>query len=221
MSKALYLQVREYNEEEKAFWGNFWDEIDTTINHSRLGIPEMPPNVGQMELILPYLDNPHIQRALDGEESLSETVERLSSVNKGLRMFLPRRRDEDHYQELQDLKPLIGEMTEYEKHGAFIPDNVLTVLAYAVPCVMLVQYIAHGETPFNYSENLFPVGESYWERVIPVSLVTTTIFGGMINLISRFPKEDYLERAQSIDTILSYAETSEDIEEFIYEMMEE
>jgi hypothetical protein len=93
-----------------------------------LGFPSRI-DVKQMELDVmnEYKNNPIFSDAINDVKTVKESLYELAEVNKGLKLWLPRRRDDVHNEKLSRLGELIDEPEGLRTNGIFAPDNFATV----------------------------------------------------------------------------------------------
>ena len=191
--KVLYYRLKKaekYNKEMESMVDEFKSKLDRFRDlpgYTEIEIPETPEiDIAQIQrgIVKEYEDNPHFQRAVNGEETIEETYNRLNKVNQGIWRALPRRKNLEHNQEVEQLGELVGGLGHLKTKGIFAPDNIISAITYAIPLTILVCYILtkcfsikEGMTPEEISLNN--------DGMISYGMFMGSIIGGLWGMSKR------------------------------------
>jgi hypothetical protein len=73
-----------------------------------------------------YEKNPVLYDAMQDKQSVSESLEELAQINKGIKKILPWRKDKIHNERLNQIGELIHAPYHLQTTGIFMPDNLIT-----------------------------------------------------------------------------------------------
>jgi len=124
--------------------------LSSAINESR----ENPPvDIAEVQRALlyssDYEDNKTLEAALaeaqgiQGQNSISATLDKVIQINRGWKSLLPRRENPEHNLGVRELSKLVGEGSEFRAlrtNGIFVPDNFITAGLYAAVLMNGVVY---------------------------------------------------------------------------------
>lgn len=86
--------------------------------------------------------NPILSDAIQGRQTVEESLLELAEVNKGIRRFLPRKKDDSHNERLEYLGELLPKLGHLIANGAWFPDNLVTGAVESAALVFLAAYIS-------------------------------------------------------------------------------
>ena len=112
---TLYNQakyVEEINNTLKTLNVSNQDQIDVTKFHKTL--------------FEKYNTNPIMHDAIHGRQTIGKSIEELGNINKGIKKFLPWKKDKIHNQKLKELGELVSTPFQLYTYGIFNPDNFIT-----------------------------------------------------------------------------------------------
>ena len=162
--KDLYTRLREYEP--------FADLGYDISNAQRIAVTNF-----QQHKILG--NNPILSNAINGNESITDKLEDLSKINKGIRIFLPRRINPEHNEQIETIGTLISHPRYLKTKGISSLDNFVsfffltTSIGFLIPNVLGIKDIKD----FNFYEYVF----NFYEYVL-----VTSFFGGLFtNFLSR------------------------------------
>lgn len=89
----------------------------------------------QQRIFGEYEANPILAKAISGEKSLAETYYELNRLYSGIRIILPRMKNEGHNQQVKFLSELISDTEGLQTRGIFFPDNSITCAVYGAAAV--------------------------------------------------------------------------------------
>lgn len=95
----------------------------------------------QKRLFEKYENNQVLYDAIQGNQSIEESVVELGEVNKGIRKILPWRKNKGHNERLEQLGELVSEPYHLHTSGIFMPDNLITTLAEGTAISFGVSYL--------------------------------------------------------------------------------
>lgn len=106
------------------------------------------------KLFKQYEGNPVFDDAIKGKQSLEESLDELTQINKGIRKILPWRKDRVHNERLSQLGELISEPEHLRAKGIFIPNNVVSLGVFGETLVVGACYAMEKINGLNYGELL-------------------------------------------------------------------
>lgn len=113
MRNTLYSQLTDVEEMD--------ERLKELKSLSSIDVPKL-----QKELFERYEKNPVLYDAMQYKQSVSESLEELAQINKGVRRILPWRKDEVHNKRLEQIGELIYAPYHLQTAGIFMPDNLVT-----------------------------------------------------------------------------------------------
>ncbi len=163
---------------EKAKDIEIMDERLRNLNSSNMiDVAELQRNLFER-----YESNPVLYDAMQGRQSVEESVEELGQVNKGIRKILPWGINKGHNERLKQLGELVSEPYHLRTFGIFTPDNLITTGAETTALTFGITYLM--------SRYLFTPPEEFQQTLhtfqvaIPtiVSALMAPVFGVGMNL---------------------------------------
>jgi hypothetical protein len=92
--------------------------------------PEHSTSQMQEKIFTRYERNPVLCDAIQGKQSIEQSLDELAGINNGLAgKFFPRRKNKAHNDRLKDLGELIDEPKYLRESGILAPDNFVSVTA--------------------------------------------------------------------------------------------
>lgn len=156
------------------------------------------------KLFQDYEKNPVLKDAIEGKQSVEESVIELAQINKGFRKIMPWRLNKEHNERLNHLGQLVTKPTQLQTEGVWMPDNLTTMTAEAAitafgTCYLIAKYLVSpnldNATPQEY-QNIM----SLMQLTVPAVLCGfyVPLFGGMSNAprLRKLP----LNEAQYLDS---------------------
>lgn len=178
MTKPLYQLVKEIE--------------DSNATFSKLKISSGVDVAGvQKDLFKAYENNPILKDAIDGRQSIKESLLELGEKNKGIWKIMPWRKDSMHNKRLSQMEQLVGDLNHLRTRGIFYPDNLITAGTEAAGVVSLglVAYTlvlsnspTINEFPFTAYHALKDIKESF----LSCNLISFFGFGFVIPLMSEY-----------------------------------
>jgi len=114
MKSTLYEQAKDI------------EKIDNKIrdlnSSNQINVAELQKNLLQR-----YEQNLVFYDAMQGKQSVEETLEELGQVNKGIRKILPWKKNKGHNERLDQLSELVSKPYHLNTSGIFMPDNLITI----------------------------------------------------------------------------------------------
>ncbi len=174
MKVTLYRQAKDIER---------MDEKIRDLNSSnQIDLAELQRNLFQK-----YESNPVLYDAMQGNQSIEESVAELGQVNKGIRKILPWGKNKGHNERLKQLGELVSEPYHLHTSGIFAPDNLITTGAEVTAMVFGVSYLM---TRYLLSPNLDVNPEEIQQTmhifnvVMPtaMSALMAPMFGFMTNM---------------------------------------
>lgn len=82
----------------------------------------------QKKLILAYKENPFVDSSLQGKKKIEQHLAEVSQINKGIKRYIPRRKNKEHNRKVDYLGQIIGKTNVFPFYtrGIFTPDNLVT-----------------------------------------------------------------------------------------------
>jgi len=133
---TLYQQVRKIESIDEKLRG-----IDSS---SEIDVLKL-----QRNLFGRYEENPVLYDAIQGKQTIGESIEELSQINKGIRKILPWRVNEGHNKRLKQLGELVSEPLYLHTGGIFCPDNLITAGAAATALIFGFWYLISSLLTYN------------------------------------------------------------------------
>jgi hypothetical protein len=125
---ALYERLIEIEEMNETLRGL---ELDNPINTGEL----------QKKIIWEYAFNPVMSDALRGRQTITESLEELAEINKGIRRFLPHRKNKVHNERVEQMGELVSGVNNLRTYGIFYPDNAVTAGLETVTMIFGISYL--------------------------------------------------------------------------------
>lgn len=180
----------------------FLDDLTRIIHELGRSPPIDVPQVQSAILHSPdYEGNETLRQAseeaqgIQGEHSLTATLDEAMKINKGWRSILPRRKNPEQNRVVDELSALvieqINELQLLKARGVFYPDNLVTGFAYATPIISAIVYLLDVYSP----------GEVNVLRDMLLGGLAGLIIGIAIHIEKRTPDvtKNPMERAEFID----------------------
>lgn len=122
--------------------------------------------VSQIKLIEKYRENLILNSALNRVQSIEDTVLELDNDMKGIKRYLPRRKNQAYNERVEQLGELITGANYLRRRGIFVPDNLIAAgalsaaVAYAV-LELFFSFCSSHFTPesFERTKLIFPYYE--------------------------------------------------------------
>jgi hypothetical protein len=147
--EALYTKLRNAEEVQKEF-GNDFDRFQKVLGEYKKipgftsmelkGYPEFNVPAYQKQIMQNYEKNPVFMDSVNGKISIEDTLNELSVVNKGIRKYLPRRKNKSHNERIEQVGELVEKPTHLRKNGIFVPDNFVTTFTEANAIFLPIVY---------------------------------------------------------------------------------
>lgn len=144
----------------------------------------------QRALFETYEKNPVFHDAMQGKLSIEESVKELGQVNKGIKKFLPWKKNKEHNKRLEQLGELVSGPYHLKTIGIFMPDNLITAgLEFAVFGFVAGYYAAQllTNSPTN-PEEVQQLHDIQINLAKATSLGVGLVGGLLVNSINRFKK---------------------------------
>ena len=139
----------------------------------------------QRNLFQRYGKNPVLYAAIQGRQSVEESLLELGQINKGIRKILPWGRNKGHNERLKQLGELVSEPYHLQTSGILVPDNLITTgveliaMAFGVS-YFLAKYLV-ALTPDTNSEEFQQTMHTLQVVMPNVTYVLAPMFGLLIN----------------------------------------
>jgi hypothetical protein len=154
----------ELNNSEISLLEKLWsieDKVKTAFEYWDDAKIEILRDYAQKKVILSYKGNQLFSKVLQKNTTLEEIAAGLSQVNKGIRYFLPHRKNKEHNQKVKALGELVPNAYNYRTNGFFYPDNYITMHLYSAltigaACAGTLQLL----TPHTFWESMRSLGLS-------------------------------------------------------------
>jgi len=79
----------------------------------------------QREIFREYEANPVLNDAVSGKQTITQGLEELAKVNKGIKRFLPHKKDEAQNEKVRQMEELVSGIDDLRTRGIFYPDNAV------------------------------------------------------------------------------------------------
>lgn len=113
MKDTLYQQIRDIER---------MDKVAKVLNgFTPVNKPEL-----ERKLCQDYERNPVFKDAIDKKQTIEQSLEELGKIRKGIRGFLPWRKNKAHNERVKQIGELIFEPHRLYTLGIFTPDNIIT-----------------------------------------------------------------------------------------------
>ncbi len=153
-------------------------------------LTEIPPQIDifsvQKELIKSYESNPVFYDAVSGKQSIEDSLNELSKVNKGIRKILPRVKNSVHNKRVNQIEELISGTLGLRTYGIFAPDNLITAGAEITAmtfgtCYLLSRYLFAPN--LNLSQEEFQQMMTIQQVILPttISAISAPVMGMTLN----------------------------------------
>ena len=129
----------------------------------------------QRSLLRNYEDNPIFYDAIHGKQSLSESLEELAEVNKGVRKFLPRRRNKAHNERIGQLGELISRPNQLKAYGILALDNIVSMAVVLSTITFGAAYLLNSFLSPESSATVDPEKQVYLNKVIEFYMPAITL----------------------------------------------
>lgn len=112
----------------------------------------------QEKIFRGYESNPVLYDALLGRQTITQSLEELAEINKGIRRFLPHRKNKPYNERVKQMGELVPVGSNLISYGILWPDNFVTTtlettaIAFAVSSVLLGAF----GTEFKNEELILP-----------------------------------------------------------------
>ena len=185
MKTTLYQQVREIESIDETLRG-----LDSSSKTDVLKL--------QRELFKKYEENPVLYDAIKGKQTIGESLEELSQINKGIRKILPWRKDKSHNKRLKQLGELVSEPYHLRADGIFNPDNLITVGAETMAVVIGLGYLL-SKYLITLNPELSPeeLQEMLHLTRVIVPVATSAVAAPILGLVSNVRRFDPLPRHEA------------------------
>ena len=144
----------------------------------------------QKDMFYLYESNPILYDAMQGQQSIEDSLEELGHVNKGIKKILPWRKDKVNNERLEQIGELISKPSYLKTRGIFVPDNVITAGVEIAAFSFGVFYLGTRflVTP-NYDPEQLQNDIHFYHVVLPAitSVLFTFSLGSLLNY-ERFTK---------------------------------
>src|SRR3989344_4664972 len=191
MKSTVYNQLKEVEEMDIKLRGlNSPSEID---------VAEL-----QKTILGRYEENQVLYDAIRRRQTIEESLEELGRVNKGIRKILPRRKNKNHNERLEQLGELISEPVHLQASGIFTPDNLITTCIEIMPLAFGAAYLTQRYLlpldPAGLSSETFQRIQYNYQVTIPLLF---SAFGGLtfglIQSVGRLDKLLPTKQAKYLD----------------------
>nr|MBA4405549.1 hypothetical protein [Nanoarchaeum sp.] len=114
----------------------------------------------QKRIISAYENNTVLDDAINGRQSIDDSLSELAEINKGWKVMLPRRKNKSHNKKIEQLGELITEPRGLISRGLFYPDNAVSLTCYAAIAFTLLEKVAlnygwvAGSNPIEIAKTL-------------------------------------------------------------------
>ncbi len=110
---------------------------------SRINVEDIQKKVFQQ-----YESNPVLHDALLGKQTITQSLEELAEINKGVKRFLPHRKNKIHNERVEQMGELVPGVYNLTTRGILYPDNFVTTcletVALSFGTVFLVSSLTGG-----------------------------------------------------------------------------
>jgi len=180
LNENLGKTVKEANQNLEQFKGmQGYKDVSTPDSK----VPTIDIESVQKGIFCEYKGNSILQNALSGCKSIEQTVDELSQINKGIKRFLPHRKNKEHNQKCDELSDLMPERYHLRTNGLLALDNFVnnTVLWSAVSFAL-----CRGmELSFSFESNTMP--DQILSTYAPIAMSILMMIAGMNH--NRYRKE--------------------------------
>lgn len=95
----------------------------------------------QKRIISDYENNPVLNDAVEGRQSISDSLSELAQINKGWKVMLPRRKNKAHNERIEQMGELISEPSGLITRGLFYPDNAVSLTCYTAVALTILEKV--------------------------------------------------------------------------------
>lgn len=177
--------------------------VDNLSDYSRKQILKIQKNLFEK-----YRRNNFVlSNAIEGEPSLEDCFWQLSKVNKGIRVILPRKKDEEQNRKARKMGELIPDLPYLEKDGIFHLDNYITSLGTNTASAILAGGVIYG------------LSQLFGKSIQLETVICLSGLFGLINFSRQEPIIDNLRGNCKLKTRLAFSEIrylSDKIREFYH-----
>ncbi len=189
----------------------YWRVIE--LNDAQVIAAELGGSFNLLELrknlFKEYEGNPVLDDAIEGRQSIEQSVRELGKKNRGIRKILPWRKDEAHNERLKYLDELVPGTKHLQTSGIFNPDNLITGVAEGIPSAFLLMHVVVKYLMSNMvviNPNLEPALYQHvvygYQVVLPAAM--SAVFGIAFAYAGNRPRFNSLliKRAKYLDNII-------------------
>ena len=167
MRETLYSRLNDVEEMD--------EELKELKNPILIDVPKL-----QKELFERYEKNSVLYDAMQDRQSVSESLEELAEINKGIRKILPWKKDKSHNKRLKQIGELIHAPYHLQTNGIFMPDNLITTGTYVT--AMSFGMFSLFEPILGFNSTAKEVQELFQFKVpLAMSALMAPLFGFMAN----------------------------------------
>jgi hypothetical protein len=161
------------------------DEKLTDLNSSnQIDVAEL-----QRNLFLRYKGNPVLNDAIQGRQSVEDSLEELGQVNAGIRQILPWRKNKEHNERLKQLGELVTEPSHLRTYGIFVLDNLITTQVELTAMAFGLSYLMSrylyppnpGVSPEEYQQTMHVL-----QVTMPTAMSAMAPVFGLLANVRRF-----------------------------------
>ena len=187
---TLYQQLREIESIDKKL-----KDIDSSSEMDVLKL--------QRTLFRKYEKNPVLYDAIQGKQTIGESIEELSQINKGIRKILPWGVNEGHNKRLKQLGELVSEPHYLHTRGIFMPDNLIMGGAETTAVIFGFWYLTSVLLKYNPESGSleeFQQAVNVWRVLMPtVMSVVYAPIGALVANWERFKSPLPRDEAEYLD----------------------
>jgi hypothetical protein len=186
MRETLYSQLTDVEEMN--------EKLKELKNPNLIDVPSL-----QKELFECYEKNPVLYDAMQDKQSVNESLEELTQINKGIKKILPWRKDKVHNERLKQMGKLIYSPSHLYTTGIFTPDNLITTGVYTTAMAFGMFWLFEPSLTFNPTSK---VVQELFQFKVP--LATSALMAPLFGLMTNFPRFNNLfsiskEQAKYLD----------------------
>jgi hypothetical protein len=141
----------------------------------------------QKKIMELYRNNPILNNAIADIQSIEDRLTELAQINKGIRKYLPRRKDSEYNREVEYMEELTGSsLAGLKSRGVFTPDHIFSTL----PCNLIgseamILGIVYFMGKFDPSIDVSQRYENIIKYFAPgYAALITTITAGKFNIMT-------------------------------------